>query len=385
MKFLTLIFAGLRRNPMRITLTTISIVIAFVLFGLLKPVADVFESGPNIAGSNRLIVAPKHSISDMLTLRHAQQIRQIPDATIVAYQTFFGGTFREESNSFIQWAVSNDFFKIYDLALIPRSQLDAFYTQRTAAIVGRTLADEYDFNIGDKIPLVPNIWHNRDGKHWEFDLVGIFDVKDSSTDTRVMFIRYDFLDEYRAFGHGLISNVLVSVGDPDKFDKVAAEIDALFANSTDETLTYTERAYALSFVKQLGNVGLIVNGILFAVFFTILLLTANTMSQAIRDRIPEFAILKTLGFQEMTILWLVLAESVVVIVIGALLGMGAAALGLLFIDEILPVTNPIGLLSLSAEVFFTGVGVAILTGVMVGLPPAFLAKRINIIEALRRS
>jgi len=383
-KFLGLILSGLRRNPTRNALTTMSIVIAFLLFGLLKPVSEVFESGPQISGADRLLVAPKHSISDMLPIGHVDQIRQLPGIKVVAHQTWFGGTFKDPANSFAQYAVpAKEFMMVYDDAVLPRAHLDAFINTRTGAIAGREIADEFDMKIGDKLPFIPNIWYNKDFTHWEFDLVGIYEGKDEKVDTRRFFLNYSFFDEYRAFGNGSIGNIVVSVEDPDQITKIAGQIDELFVNSRNETNTTTEREYILGFARQLGDIGLIVNAILLAVFFTILSLTANTMSQGIRDRIPEMAILKTLGFQETTILWLVLGEAVSITVAGSLVGLGLAAAFLKLADQIMPSLTQLGALSISIPVFVTGVSIAVCIGVVVGLPPAIQAKRVSIIDALR--
>jgi putative ABC transport system permease protein len=380
-----LVLSGLWRNPTRNVLTIMSIVIAFLLFGLLKPVSEIFESGPKLSGSDRLIVSPRHSITDMLPIGHVDQIRQVPGVKVVAHQTWFGGTYKDPANSFFQYAVpAKEFMAVYeDVFMLPEAQLDAFINTRTGAIAGREIADEFNMKVGDKLPFIPNIWYNRDYTQWEFDLVGIYEGNEKNADTRRFLFNFSFFDEYRAFGNGLISNILVSVEDPDQTTIIAGRIDELFANSRNETDTTTEREYVLGFAKQLGDIGLIVNAILLAVFFTILSLTANTMSQGIRDRIPELAILKTLGFQEMTILWLILGESVFILVAGALFGLGLAAFLLLFAEQIMPATSQMGTLSISIQVFISGVSIAVLIGILVGLAPAIQAKRVNIINALR--
>ena len=202
-------------------------------------------------------------------------------------------------------------------------------------------------------------------------------------DTRLFLFNYEFFDEYRAFGNGQISNILVSVEDIDQTTAIAASIDELFANSRNETLTSTEKEYLLSFARQLGDIGLIVNAILLAVFFSILSLTANTMSQAIRDRIPELAILKTLGFRDMTVLRVVLAESILITSVGYVGGMGFAALCLTLAERFVPAIVQLGSLGVSFETCITGFAVAVGMGILVGLPPAVQAKRVNIIDALR--
>lgn len=387
MKYFGLIIANLWRKPLRTSLTTASLLIAFLLFGLLEPVAQMFGGGMEVPGESRLWVSPRHSISDMLPVRYHQQVQQIEGVDIAAHQTWFGGIYIDatESSSFTRWAVSaREFMQINSQLVLPEEQLNAFINTRTGAIVGRSIAQRYNMKIGDKIPVMADIWHNQDGSQWEFDLVGIYDGAEGegeTVNTTRLFINYEFFDEYRTVGKGIVSNVIFTVEDREKSAGIATGVDAMFANSDMETYTTTEQEYVLNFISQLGNIGLIVRAIMGAVFFTMLLLTANTMSQAVRERIPELAVLKTLGFQNMSVLLIVLSESLLLALIAAALGLGLAAYLLPFGAYLIP---QITSWNLNPNSILLGLLIALVLALFVGLPPAIRAMRLNIADALQR-
>jgi len=345
----------------------------------------MFEGGMEVSGESRLYVSPRHSISDMLPVRYHQQVQQIGGVDVAAHQTWFGGVYIDatESSSFTRWAVSaREFMQINSQLVLPQSQLDAFISTRTGAIVGRSIAQRYNMKIGDKIPVMADIWHNQDGSQWEFDLVGIYDgVEGETVNTARLFINYAFFDEYRIVGKGLVSNIVFTVNDLDQSAGITADIDAMFANSDMETYTATEQEYVLNQIAQLGNIGLIVRAIMGAVFFTMLLLTANTMSQAVRERIPELAVLKTLGFQNISVLLIVLSESLLLTLIAAAVGLGLAAYLLQFGEYVIPQVTT---WNLSPNSILIGLLIALSLALLVGLPPAIRAMRLNIADALQR-
>lgn len=384
MNYTTLTLSGLTRNRTRVALTLLSIAAAFLLFGLLRPVASLFEEGPKTATTGRLIVSAKHSISDMLTLAHVARIKNLAEVEIVAHQTWFGGTYIDPSNNFPQWAVSAETFLNLSAEIeLPLAQHNAFLTKRTGAIAGRELAKKYGWKLGDKIPLIPTIWHNTDGKHWEFELVGIFDGASAAIDTRRLYLNFDYFDEYRAFAKGSISNVLLTADEATTLSDVAIEVDALFANSHDETTTVTESEYILSFARQLGDIALIVNSILSAVFFTILLLTANTMSQSTRERIPDYAVLKTLGFKNAHVFAMILVESILITCSGATLGLIIAIVLIENLDTLLPSLGQLSNISVNVSDCISAMLLAVALGFLVAMPPAAKATRTSIIDALR--
>ncbi|MGH8122228.1 MAG: ABC transporter permease, partial [Rudaea sp.] len=260
----------------------------------------------------------------------------------------------------------------------------AFAETRTGAIIGAQAAKALGIKVGDKIPITGAIFTSKDNNSntWTFDVVGLFHASDAKLRglENQMFFRWDYFDEGRQFGTGTIGWYIVRVNDPAESDKIAAAIDALSANSDHETKTETEQAFQLSFAKQLGDIGLIVGAIMAAVFFTLILLTGNTMAQAVRERIPELAVLKTIGFSNRSVLGLVLAESVLLIVLGGMLGMA-------LIWILLPAINAAGggrinLPPLGWSTFWLGFALMIGIGIVVGWLPAMRGMRLRIVDAL---
>lgn len=380
MKYLGLIWAALYRKPLRSLLTLASIFVAFLLFGMLQSVSVAFSQGIDFSGVDRLIVAPKYSIIDPLPEKHVFAVQAVSGVERVAHRSWFGGVYQDSSQFFPRWPVPvESFLAIYPEYLLSDTEKQAFINTRTGAVLGRPLAEAYNLKLGDKIPLIADIWPNKDNVGWEFDLVGIYEVADSSVDSEQMFINFEFFDEYRQWGQGTVGTIVVKINDPDQSAAIAAEIDRLFANSPAETKTTTEKAYNQMFAKQVGDIGLIMTGILSAVFFTILLLTGNTMAQAIRERIPELAILKTIGFSNMSVLMIVLSESLLIVLVGSLPGLLLAGFLLEGLRESVSLFNGV---ELSGLILAQGLGLACLMAFVVGLPPALRAMRLNIVDAL---
>lgn len=380
MKFIALIWAGIFRKPVRSLLTLASIVVAFLLFGLLQAVTVAFNSGAALSEADRLVVAPKYSIIDDIPVSYGARVAQVPGVKFVTHMSWFGGTYKEPGNFFPRWPVDVEyFFEVFPEYLLSDEQKQQFASTRTAAIVGREIADKYELKVGDKIPLVSSIWPNKDGGAWEFDLVGIYEGKDDTVSTSQMFMNYAFFDEYRAFGEGGVGQFMIAIEDPNASAAIARQIDSLFTNSSDETKTQTEKAYNQMFANQTGDIALIMTGILSAVFFTILLLTGNTMSQAIRERIPELAILKTVGFSNRAVLMIVLTESTVMTLMGSVLGLAISA----FVIQGMPASTPfLGGTTLPSIVVGQGVLTALVLGLIVGTPPAVRAMQLSIVDAL---
>lgn len=382
MKFLPLVWANLFHKKTRLILTLLSLIAAFMLFGLLQAVSVLFSSGADFVGANRLITQAKVSFTQPLPLALLPRIESIPGVARVAWSQFFGGIYIDERNFFAQFAVDPErLLDAYPEWILPAEQRVAFTRTRTGAIVGRKLAEQYGFKIGDKIPLKSFIFTRKDGSRaWEWDVVGIFDGKDADWSGRsnLMYLNFGQFDEARQFGQGSAGVYIVRVNNPDDSERIARAIDTQFENSPDETKTQTEKDWNLSFVRQIGDIGLIVTGILGAVFFTILLVIGNTMSQAVRERIPEFAVLKTLGFSDGQVTGLVLAEAFLLCFVGAALGM------LLAIGAAKGVSGalngaPVSVLPIVwAQAFVTMLVLAFAVGIF----PALRARRLQIVDAL---
>ncbi len=385
MKSFPLIWSNLFRRRVRTFLTLFSIIAAFLLFGLLRSIAGAFEMGVNVAGVDRLMVSPKYSMVDGLPIRHLAQIEAVEGVDTATHMTWFGGTYQNPINFFPKFPVQPRFyFDMYSEYIIDPLQLDEFERIRTAAVASAELAEEFGWQIGDRIPIEGDIWLRGDGSNlWEFELVGTYRVRDEDTDFPSFLFNYEYFDEARVpETQGIVSNFMVRVSDPDQAAEVSARIDAQFENSINPTRTATEEEANRQFAAQVGDIGLIMNSILSAVFFTILLLTANTMTQALRERIPELAVLKTLGFTDRRVAFLVLLESVLLCGIGGAIGIALSGIALEALGPELE--GFLGQIEMSAATTLSGVGIALLLGVIVGLNPALSARRLQVVEALRK-
>jgi putative ABC transport system permease protein len=378
MKYVPLIWAGLWRKPMRTAFTLLSIIIAFLLFGLLQGVNAAFNESIDSAGVDRLIVESRISFTEGLPYADLEQIEAVPGVSGVAFATLFIAEYQDRTNPMPALPVDPArYFSLSPEWVLPPDQLDALMHTRTGAVVGQSLATKYGWKIGDRLPLHSRNWANRDGSSdWSFDIVGIVrNAKDSARD-RAVFFNHSYFDEARILGKGTVGWYIVRLADPLQAVGVAAAIDKLFANSPDETRTMSEKEFGQSFLKQVGDINFIVIAIIGAVFFTLLFLTGNTMMQSVRERIPEFAVLKTLGFSETHVLMLVLTESLVLCIAAALAGLALAALTFPLLRQV------IGVPALPVSVTLTGLGFAILLALVVGLPPALRARRLSIVDAL---
>jgi len=378
MKYFRLVWAGLARKKARTILTMLSIIVAFLLFGLLQGVNQGFNQVVENLNVNRLYTSAKTNMVDGLPISYAQRIKSVPGVQHVSHWTYFGGYFREAKNAIPAFATDAEaLFAIYKEIKIKPEYIEAMKRTRTGALVSDQLAKQYGWKIGDRIPLGTSIWTNKEGSNtWYFDLVGTFDVSSYGIGFPSFYINYDYYDEAKAFGKGVVHYYLIGIADPLQATRVAKAIDSQFENSMNETRTQTESGLAQNNLKQVGDINFIVNAIVGAVLFTLLFLTANTMMQSVRERIPELAVLKTLGFSDGKVLTLVLVEAFLLCIFAALLGLFFAAL-------IFPGLKAlIGDLPMPLSVVLMGVGIAMLLALISGLPPALRAQRLNIVDAL---
>jgi len=382
MKYLSLVWAALFRSKTRTSLTLLSVVAAFLLFGMLDSVRVAFNSGSGVDGANRLIVASRLSITQSLPISLLPQIESVKGVRKVAYAMWFGGIYKDPKNFFPNFSVSDNYFDIFTDFEVPPEQLKAFHENRTGAIVGEGLAKKFGWKIGDTIPLQATIFPRNGSNDWPLQVSAIFRAKDrknAGAEMQLM-MHWKYFDESNDYIKSKVSWYTVQMDSPNDAVRVAKAIDAISANSDHETKSETESAFQQSFAKQFADVGLIVTAIMGAVFFTLLLLTGNTMAQAVRERIPELAILKTIGFRDGTVLMLVMTESVLLIVLGGLIGLGLAAV-------IMPGVaaasgGVIQLPNVPGQTWVVGLILMIVIGIVVGLLPALRAQRLKIVDAL---
>ncbi|MBV8063277.1 MAG: ABC transporter permease [Nevskia sp.] len=383
MKFFPLLWATLWRRKARTIFTLLALMAAFLLLGVGQAANFLFSGGSINLSAPIMIVQARVSFTNPLPMRLLPQLEALPEVQSVSHSQFFGGVYKDVKNFFPQFAVNPERWHATFLECkLPQEQYQHWQQLRTGAIAGRQLADRYGWKLGDRIPLTSQIWPLKNGdRAWTFDLVGIFDdvTPDSCARKGNMYIRYDYFDEGRQFGTGGAGMYVLRLRDPNQAEVVARKVDAMFENSPDETKTQTEKDFSLNFVRQLGNLNLILNGILAAVFFSILLISGNTMSQAVRERIPELAVLKTLGFTDAGVLALVLAESLLLCLIGAVAGM-LLSVGVMKIMAKLPGGFPP--LKPDLNLWLFAAGMVLLLALLVGIIPAWRAKSLSIVEAL---
>ncbi len=385
MKFLHLIWSSLRRKKLRTSLTLLSILVAFVLFGLLSAIQQALTGGVQIEGADRLIVRHKVSLINLLPVSYKERMERIPGVVLATHQTWFGGVYQDPKNWFMQNpVVPEEFLSMHPEMILAPDQMKAWLQTRTGAIVGRKSAERFHWKIGDKVPIQTPIWSKADGSHvWEFDIVGIFDGKDKNTDTTPLFFRYDYFDEARqGNAKGQVGWYTIRVKDPAKAAEVAKLVDLEFENSATETKTEPEGAFIQGWAKQIGNIVFIVAAILGMVFFTILLVTGNTMAQSVRERTGELGVLKAIGFTNGQVVMLVMAESCLISVLGGVLGLGLAFLIVPGVARAMSGLLP--LFFMPTRALFVGLGISIVLGFVTGIIPALLAMRLRVADALRR-
>jgi putative ABC transport system permease protein len=385
MKYLHLIWAELFRRKTRTVLTLVSILAAFLLFGLLDGVRESFnQAGQSANGAQRLQTGSRLSFIQTLPQSLQAQIERVDGVRDVTYANWFGGAYQDPHNQIFSFAVAPNYLDLYPEIEVDPAQRETFARTRTGVLVGETLMNRFHWKVGDKIPLQSTIFPDQSGsKNWTFDIVGVLHAKDKKSGgwyDNMLLLNWKYFDETTPYNRGQVGWYVTRVADVNQADRVAKAIDALSANSDHETRTMTEQAAAASWMKQMADISLIVGSIMGAVFFTLLLLTGNTMAQAVRERTSELAVLKTLGFPSASVLAMVLAESVLLVLIGGVIGLGlASALG--------PVITKgsggtISLPSVGPRSWLTGIALMVAIGLLVGLLPALRAMRLKIVDAL---
>lgn len=380
MKYFGLIWAGLWRKRARTLFTMASIVVAFLLFGLLQGLNQGFQTVVTNLNVDRLYVSAKTNMTDGLPISYGARIKAVPGVRAVSHWTYFGGYFQNARNPIPAFATDAEpLFKVYREMTIKPEYLEAMKKTRTGVLVGEQLAKKYGWKVGDRVPLGTSIWTTKQGSStWMFDLVGTFDTSKYGGGFPSFYLNQDYFKENSAFGGDIVHYYLVGIKDPHQATAISKQIDALFANSTYETRTQTESALAQMQLKQIGDINFIVNAIVGAVLFTLLFLTANTMMQSVNERTPELAVLKTLGFSDGKVLALVLIEALALCALAA--GVGLALATLIFDSGVL--RQIFGDFKMPLIVIAMGGGVAALLAVVSGLPPAWRARQLNIVDAL---
>jgi len=383
MKFLHLIWSNLKRRKLRTSLTLLSLLVAFILFGLLCAIRHALVGGVEVAGVDRLVVRHKVSIIQLLPESYRARIERLDGVNLAVHQTWFGGIYQDPKNFFMQCPVEPEpFLDMFPEVVLPEDQKAAWLKTRTGAVVGRMTADRFGWKVGDRVPIQSSIWQQEGGSRvWEFDVVGIYEGRDESSDTTSMYFRYDYFDEARPWGKGQVGWYSIRVNDAARSAEIAALVDKEFENSSAETKTEAEGAFVQAWADQIGNIALIVRAILSAVFFTILLVAGNTMAQGVRERMGELGVLKALGFTDGQVLGLILAEACLLTLVG---GGGGLLLAWLFVSGGDPTGGMLPVFLLPQRDIVVGIALSLGLGIAVGILPALQAMRLRPADALRR-
>jgi putative ABC transport system permease protein len=366
--------------------TLLSIAVAFTLFGVLMAIRSAFGAGITVAGAERLVMLDKVSMINALPLRYRAPIGSAPGVADVTHANWFGGVYQDPRNAFASLAVEPEsWLRVYPEFVVPADQKQGWLADRTGAMVGVETARRFGWRVGDRVPLQGTIYRRPDGGPWEFTIDAIYDSPESTVDRTQFFFHQTYLNETLApgaYGHDEVTYYVIKVADPRESVQIAGRLDTLFAGSSPQTKTATEKAFVSSFANQMGDIGTIMLAIAGAVLFAILMATGNTMAQATRERTSELAVLKTLGFGDGLIIALVLAESCLIALAGGGPGLGLAIAGIAFVGD--PTSGMLPPIHLSPGDIVRGLGLIAALGVTTGLLPALEARRLRIVDALRR-
>jgi len=381
MKFSALIFANLLRKKIRLILTVGSFAVALFLFAFLAVVQNAFNRGADVAGADSLVVIDRVSIINLIPLKYRDEILQIPGVKSITHNNWFGGVYQDEKNFFPQFVIDPENQRlVFPELLVPDDQWNAFVKDRQGAIAGARTAERFHWKIGDRIPIKTTLYG---GGSWEFNLDGIYHGQRPEDDETQFWLQWDYFEERIPQEiKGQIGWYVLRVNNPDDSVRVAKAIDDKFANSSSETKTETESAFAAGWVKQFGNIQFLILTIGSVVFFTLLLVTGNTMAISVRERTAELAVLKAIGYSGRRVLIFILAESLMIALIGGLLGLGLALLAVPALAKALNGMLP--QLLLEPSILVLGLISALAVGIASGILPGLGAMRMRVVEAFRR-
>jgi putative ABC transport system permease protein len=381
MKFSALIFANLLRKKIRLILTVGSFAVALFLFAFLAVVQNAFNRGADVAGADRLVVIDRVSIINLIPLKYRDQILQIPGVKSITHNNWFGGVYQDEKNFFPQFVIDPESQRqVFPELIVPDDQWNAFLKDRQGAIAGARTAERFHWKVGDRIPIKTTLYG---GNSWEFNLDGIYHGQRPEDDETQFWLQWDYFEERIPEAiKGQIGWYVLRVNNPDDSVRVAKAIDDKFANSPSETKTETESAFAAGWVKQFGNIQFLILTIGSVVFFTLLLVTGNTMAISVRERTAELAVMKAIGYSGRRVLIFILAESLVIALLGGLLGLGLALLAIPALAKALNGMLPT--LILDPSILVLGLVAALTVGIASGILPGLGAMRMRVVEAFRR-
>lgn len=382
MKFSKLILANLLRKKARLVLTIGSFAVALFLFALLGVVNEAFGRGADVVSANRLITINRTSIINTIPLSYRDEILRIPGVTAITHDNWFGGVYQDPKNFFPQFVIdSENQRKVFPELIVPDDQWNTFLKDRQSVIVGADTMKRFGWKVGDRIPIKTTLY-GLQNKAFEFNIDGVYHGERPEDDQTQFWLQWEYFKENVPESmKGQVGWYTVRIANPDDAPRIAKAIDNMYLNAPYETRTETESAFAQGWVKQFGNIKFLIVSIGTVVFFTLLLVTGNTMAISVRERTNELGVLKAIGFSDGAILGFVLAESMVIALAGCI--------GLVFALIAIPALSRAmaGLLPpllISAKTLAYGVIAAILVGFASGIIPAYGAMRMRVVNALRR-
>jgi putative ABC transport system permease protein len=381
MKYAKLILANLLRKKVRLILTIGSFAVALFLFAFLSIVRGAFLGNAELASANRLVTINRTSIINLIPLSYKAKIQRIPGVTYVTHNNWFGGIYQNENNFFPQFVIDPESQRqVFPELVVPDDQWANFLKDRQGAIAGAKTAKRFGWKIGDRIPIKTTLYG---GGAWEFNLVGIYHGTRAQDDETQFWFQWDYFEEKIPDRvKGQTGWYVIRIDKPEDAPRIAKAIDTEFANSPSETKTEAESAFAANWVKQFGNIQFLIVTIGAVVFFTLLLVTGNTMAISVRERTSELAVLKAIGYSDRSILFFVLAESLVIALFGGLLGLLLAVAATPVLTTLLASILPN--LVLPGSILALGLVVALAVGIAAGLLPGIGAMRMRVVNALRR-
>jgi putative ABC transport system permease protein len=382
MKFSALIFANLLRKKARLILTIGSFAVALFLFAFLGVVNDAFSRGADVAGADRLVIINRTSIINTLPLSYRDEILRIPGVKCITHDNWFGGTYQDPKNFFPQFVIDPDNQRqVFPELIVPDDEWATFLKDRQGAIVGATTMRRFGWKIGDRIPITTTLY-GLQNQRFEFNIDGVYHgAKPQDDETQFWFQWEYFKESVPDRLKGQVGWYTLRVNNPDDSVRIAKTIDQNYVNSPDETKTETESAFAQGWVKQFGNIRFLILTIGTVVFFTLLLVTGNTMAISVRERTGELAVLKAIGFSDRAVLGFVLGESVAIAVLGCV-GLLLALVAIPFLAQAMAGMLPT--LLVTPKTLIYGVVAALIVGFASGILPAWGAMRMRVVDALRR-
>lgn len=383
MTLIELVRKNLFRKRLRTILTIIAIFMAFAIYGVLATFQNAMTAGIDSAAADRLMVLNKISFTQPMPIAYVQRTRQVKGVTTVTHANWFGGYFRDTKVFFTAFAVDPEtYLALYPEYLLTPTERQTFISEKTALVAGRAVAEQFGWKVGDRIPLKSNIFSQKNGSDtWDFVIAGIAKGANERVDTNWVIFHYDYFKDTRSFGGDTIGWMILKTDSAKDNPRVIKEVDSMFANSPFETETQTEQAMARAFLEQAGDLGFIITSVVGAAFATILLIVGNTMMLTVRERTNEIGVMKTIGFTTNRIFGLILAESMLLAVIGGTLGVIAAWL---FSFVLAGPLSQFGPVSFTMGTAITAFVLMALLGFLTGVIPAYRAMRTDVVTALGR-